>query len=239
MSIETDALIARPSIDEKGKGHWDDSYKVQTSPGLWCDEPVPFAEDAISRFIDAKTAIALELPCGDGKNTAYLANHLPALIAADSSPTALGIAAKRLQDGGVTNCILCKADVFKTQFLDDQFQATFCCDLLGHLVRAETALAELLRITRPGGLIIANVFGLGDSTRTADGMVRLNNQEYLYDEKFYFRFYSPVEVTALLSPFGAELLNVESVSWSEGPHEGYREYRHEHQSIVFSLRKRR
>lgn len=225
------------NIDQDGKRFWDDSYRVKVAPALWCDEPVPFVRSAASSFRELGAFKTLELPCGDGKNTSYLAQHVNYLIAADSSPTALAVASRRLNRSAVRNCVLCATDVFTTQFADSQFDAVFCCDLLGHLERADKALGELIRVCRSGGILIGNVFGIGDSTRTAEGMVGLRNEEYVYHNKFYFRFYTEAELTALLNKWPAHVIDIARSRWLEGPHEGYREYPHEHESLVFTIRK--
>jgi ubiquinone/menaquinone biosynthesis C-methylase UbiE len=224
-------------IDRDGVSFWDASYRVKAAPALWCDGPVPFVKTAASTFRELGAFKTLELPCGDGKNTLYLAEHVGCLVAADSSPTALAIANRRLDGSGVRNCVLCAADVFATQFTDSQFDAVFCCDLLGHLERADMALKELMRICRPGGIVIGNVFGVGDSTRMAEGMVGLRNEEYVYRNKFYFRFYTEPELEALLLKWPSNVIEIARARWMEGPHEGYREYAHEHESLVFTLRK--
>jgi ubiquinone/menaquinone biosynthesis C-methylase UbiE len=224
--------------DEVGKSNWDNSYRVETRPALWCDDPVPFAKAAVKVFRDAGAVNTLELPCGDGKNTVYLSSQLSHLIAADTSPTALRIAQKRLSATGARNCVLCTTDVFATQFVEEQFDALFCCDLLGHLEQSNLALKALLRICRPGGLLVGNLFALGDSTRTAEHMVKIRDEEYIYRDKFYFRFFSDADVARFLESSFGEVISVELSRWMEGPHEGYREYPHEHQSWVFTVRKK-
>lgn len=226
------------ALDEAGKHEWERSYQVKVAPALWCDEPVPFVKAAVLAYQSAKAGRVLEIPCGDGKNTVYLAKHLPFLVGADASQTALEIADRRLQAANLKNYVLCRGDAFATQFAADQFDGIFCCDMLGHLERPDCALVELVRILRPGGLLIGNVFAMGDSTRTAERMVRIRGEEYRYDDRFYFRFFTDTEVNAMLAPLPATVTNLELSRWMEGPHEGYREYPHEHQSWVFSLYKK-
>jgi 2-polyprenyl-3-methyl-5-hydroxy-6-metoxy-1,4-benzoquinol methylase len=226
-------------LDGASKIHWDNSYKVKLKPALWCDEPVPFAADAVALLTQENSKLVLELPCGDGKNTQYLARHFPFLIAADYSSTGLEIAANRLvhHNGRNSNVLFCKVDIFDSQFLSNQFDAIFCCDLLGHLENSEAALRELVRMCRPEGVIVINVFAIDDSTRTVEKMVRLRGEEYIYADKFYFRFFSRTEALDLCRGVNAQVLSIHLAKWMEGPHEGYREYPHEHQSWVLTLRK--
>ena len=120
--------------------------------------------------------------------------------------------------------------------MDEAFDGIFCCDVLGHLTQPRQALEELLRICRPGRSIVANVFALGDSTR-GPNMTEIGHEEYIFDNRFYFRFYEQEEVERLLHEVDADIVWNRLVRWTEPPHEGYREYEHEHESWLFAIRK--
>jgi ubiquinone/menaquinone biosynthesis C-methylase UbiE len=230
MSMKSD------KSDESAKAEWDQSYNLAASPNLWGAQPVPFIAKAVEAFKANGAQTAIDIPCGDGRNTVPLVQNLPFVIAADVSLNALQITSKLLDFYHVTNSIVLESDVFATKFIDSQFDAVFCWDLLGHLQNPHLAVNELLRICKLGGLIIGSVFSLGDSTRGKD-MIATGQEEYLYADKFYFKFYGEEQVRALLGAVRADMLSLELVTWEEPPHEGYREYAHEHQSWAFTLRK--
>jgi len=225
-------------LDEKSKETWDRSYNVTVMPNLWGEAPVPFVTEAIRIFRADGGRKYLELPCGDGRNTIPLAKELPILIAADTSPNALRINSFRLRAFGLDNCILQKSDIFETQFVDNDFDGIFCCDVLGHLKDVSSAISELLRVSDHSKPIMANVFALGDSTR-ADSMRKIGPEEYIYADKFYFKYYERADVVKLLDRFPIDIVSIELVKWTEPPHEGYREYSHEHQSWLFVIRKKK
>jgi hypothetical protein len=120
--------------------------------------------------------------------------------------------------------------------LNEQFEGIFCCDLLGHLKRASLAISELIRICRRGGYIVGNLFAIGDSTRGIDMRI-VGKEEYVYKDKFYFKFYDRQGVVDLLQSFNIEIVSLKLIRWTEPPHKGYREYAHQHQSWVFAMRK--
>lgn len=68
-------------------------------------------------------------------------------------------------------------------------------------------------------------------------MLQVGPDDYVYDNRFFFRFYRKSDLEILLSTFPATLESLELAVWIDPPHEGYREYPHEHQSWVFALRK--
>jgi SAM-dependent methyltransferase len=233
MSL-TDPLL---EIDKRSKSAWNDAYVLEVSKVLWSDAAVPHVM-RLAQFAEKSGArTALDLPCGDGRNLQPLAAAVPIVVGADSSGNALDIAADLARLYGLKNCLLLRADIFDTGFVGGQFDFVLCWDLLGHLRNIVPAISELLRITHLGGHVVGSAFALGDSTRGVD-MNEVAPSEYLYRDRFYYRFYSREEIEAMLAAMDAELVSLELAVWREPPHEGFREYEHEHQSWVFILKKR-
>lgn len=223
-------------LDNVAKAAWDNSYDLHDTSSLWGVKPVPVVERAAEIF-NIGNGWVLDLPCGDGRNTFPLAKKIPHVVAADSSPNALKLASKFLAPHGVKNCVFVESDIFNLKFIDDQFDGIFCWDVLGHLQNVELAIAELLRVCKPGGRVIGSVFALGDSTRGVDMHPLGGAEEYLYANTFYYKFYGERDVRDLLQRIGAPLMSLELMKWDEPPHEGFREYPHEHQSWMFTLQK--
>jgi ubiquinone/menaquinone biosynthesis C-methylase UbiE len=223
-------------LDTIAKSSWDKSYDLHDTSSLWGIKPVPAVERAAEIFNNSSGWI-LDLPCGDGRNTLPLTKKLPHVVAADSSRNALNIASKFLALHEIENCVFVESDIFNLKFIDDQFDGIFCWDVLGHLQNVGPAIAELLRVCKPGGHVVGSVFAMGDSTRGID-MVPLNGtEEYIYANTFYYKFYNEAEVQTLLLQVGAPVVSLELMTWNEPPHEGFREYPHEHQSWMFILKK--
>lgn len=223
-------------VDDLLKVRWDQSYDLKKATNLWGDDPVPFVLEAVKLFNSSGGSKFIDIPCGDGRNTLKLAQSLPFVIGADTSARGLKITKSRLAAHQIDNCLLMEGDIFSNKFLDEQFDGVLCWDLLGHLQNIRLAISELLRICKPGGQFIGSLFSMGDSTRGRE-MTPIGNEEYVYNKKFYFRFYNEQEVISLLKNFNVELLSLELVSWEEEAHEGYREYHHAHESWAFVVRK--
>src|SRR5206468_3134631 len=95
--------------------------------------------------------------CGDGINLAFLARLAGArgwntkVVGADYSALRLGRAnsllVSRLLQGSVTHLA----------FQDNRFDVVLCNQVLEHVPEYRTALSELHRVLRPGGLLIVGV----------------------------------------------------------------------------------
>jgi ubiquinone/menaquinone biosynthesis C-methylase UbiE len=217
---------------------WNDSYVLVENENLWGSPAVPYVFRAIPVLQNG--GVILDIPCGDGRNTIELAKASSMVIGADASVNALSLAKNVLEKNGLdSRALFLEADVFRTKFLSNQFAGVFCWDLLGHLRDPMAALQELVRICRSGGKIVGSVFSMDDPARVDNSMSRLSDdtEEYFYLNKFYFRFYHEAELRDLLGKLDAKVEVVELSRWTEAPHEGYREYEHEHESWAFTLTK--
>jgi hypothetical protein len=70
---------------------------------------------------------------------------------------------------------------------------------------------------------------MGDSTRGSN-MESIGKEEYIFDSRFYLRYYDLPDVEDLLKAVGVVAESLELSRWTEPPHEGYREYPHDHES---------
>lgn len=221
---------------------WDGAYgtsAVAGSGNLWGDPPVPYAETAAELFAASGAAVVLDLPCGDGRNLPPLAAGAPVLLAGDTSRNAMTIAEKVAVKSGIRGrTVFLELDAFRTGLLDNSVDGIFCWDLLGHLTEPEPALRELYRIIRPGGHIVANMWTMQDCQVSDPNIREIAPKEYIDHFDFYCRFYDRTDLDALLSSVGMPAHSVEVQSWWEPPHAGYRDYEHQHESLIFTVRKR-
>ncbi len=160
------------------------------------------------------------------------------VIAGDASERAIALCSARAKAAGRTSIATMKMDIFQTPFSDQTFENIFCCDLLGHLPDPGHALTELRRVVSAGGTAVVTLFTEKDSARLDDRMIRNEDGSYWFREKWFFRFYGEAEARELCHRSGFDVASVEELSWWEGPHEGYREYRHEHSSWALALRRK-
>lgn len=234
------------NADERGRDAaaiplWNDAYDsshLQDQPNLWGDPPVPYAETAAQLFADSAASVILDLPCGDGRNLPPLAKGAPILLAGDTSPKAMVIAEGVAEKADIrAKTVFVKTDVFATGLLDNSVDGIFCWDLLGHLTNADEALRELYRIVRPGGAIVANMWTMNDCQTSDPNIREIAPKEYIDHFDFYCRFYDRDDLGALLDSVGMAPESVVVSSWREPGHADYRTYEHDHESLVFTVRK--
>jgi ubiquinone/menaquinone biosynthesis C-methylase UbiE len=220
---------------------WDDAYapdQLQGQGNLWGDPPVPHAEKAAQLFAAAGAKAVLDLPCGDGRNLPPLAAGAPILLAGDTSANAMAIAEKVVERAGVRDkVVFVETDAFATGLLDASVDGIFCWDLLGHLTEPEGALHEMARILRPGGHLVANFWTMNDCQVSDPNIKEIGPKEYVDHFDFYCRFYDHDDLEALLTSVGMRAEAVEVASWWEPPHAGYRDYVHQHESLIATIRK--
>lgn len=220
---------------------WNDAYgttAVQGSGNLWGDPPVPYARTAAELFAANSASTVLDLPCGDGRNLPPLADGAPVLLAGDTSLNAMAIAEQVVMRAGTrAKTVFVRVDAFDTGLLDNSVDGIFCWDLLGHLTNPEDALRELHRILRPGGHLVANMWTMNDCQVTDPNIREIAPKEYIDHFDFYCRFFDREDLDKLLDSVGMKPTNVEVQRWWEPPHAGYRDYEHEHESLIFTIRK--
>ena len=94
----------------------------------------------------------LDLAAGTGTSSASLAKSGAHVVAADFSPGMIEVG--RAQQAGVPNIEFVVADGMNLQFADDTFDAVTISFGLRNIVEPRTAIAELYRVTKPGGRIV-------------------------------------------------------------------------------------
>jgi ubiquinone/menaquinone biosynthesis C-methylase UbiE len=220
---------------------WDGAYepgRLNGQPNLWGDPPVPYAEIAARLFAENGARVILDLPCGDGRNLPPLAAGAPILLAGDTSVNAMAIAEGVTRKAQVRHKVVFVAvDAFATGFLDDSIDGIFCWDLLGHLTDPQDALRELYRVLTPGGSLVANMWTMNDCQVSDPNIREIGAKEYVDHFDFYCRFYDQDDLSALLTSVRLSAASVEVASWWEPPHAGYREYVHQHESLIFRVTK--
>lgn len=150
---------------EKAREIYDQCHKKLGPDGD--DANAPWHQMA-KRYLDnLRDKKVLEIGCGRGGFSMYLASIGANLTAADFSAEAIRIAGQRLRQ--FENCELMMADVQEVPFPDETFDLVVSLETLEHVPNPDGGLAELVRVTKLGGRLIIstpNYFGLLGIYRT-------------------------------------------------------------------------
>lgn len=146
----------------------------------------------------------LEVGCGTGLVLSRLARFARTAKGVDLSEGMLAKARERGLDVVVGSAL-------ELPFANDQFDVTCSFKVLAHIPDIEKALAEMARVTKPGGMILAEFYNpyslrgllkqFGPALRVAPGT---------RERDVYLRFDSPAQVERL-TPAGCDLVDARGV----------------------------
>lgn len=99
----------------------------------------------------------LDAGCGAGTDLVTLSSRLPPgcrITGLDASRSLLSLAAERIRPQA-GRCSVARGDITRMPFSDNVFSACRIDRVLQHLQEPEKGLRELVRVTRPGGIVVA------------------------------------------------------------------------------------
>lgn len=113
---------------------------------------LPYIKKLVQQDADIRL---LDVGAGSGTISASLAKYLPngQIVATDLSEEILGRAQAFAEKAGVKNIAFKKASVYELPFPSASFDVTHASQVLCHLDRPDEALAEMVRVTKPGGVV--------------------------------------------------------------------------------------
>jgi len=158
-SIGWDPERAASFYDEYGESEWT-RFEDGRTPAPSLDVHL----DRLRRFVNAGDRV-LEVGAGPGRFTIELARLGAQVAASDLSPRQLELNRERVAAEGLEEHVVQReiADVLDLTGWDDaSFDATVCFGgPLSYVVdRADEGIAELVRVTRPGGHVLVSVMSL-------------------------------------------------------------------------------
>ena len=118
----------------------------------------------------------LDLAAGTASSSASLAGSGADIVAADFSPGMLAEGKRR--HGHLANLSFVEADATNLPFADDEFDAVTMSYGLRNVQQPKKALAELFRVTKPGGRLVINEFSTPPG-KVFRGLYRFYNAQIL------------------------------------------------------------
>lgn len=130
---------------------WEDTYRTPENErfyGLAFDRILGLASPPSgARFLDAG--------CGPGFHAMRLARRGYEVTAVDFSTAVLDYARANAERSGLADRItIQEEDLLSLSFADREFDYVLCWGVLTHIPSVDAAIAELCRVTAPGGILI-------------------------------------------------------------------------------------
>jgi len=204
--VRYDAEQAAAFYDEYGEREWT-RFEDGRTPSTSLTTHTHYLE----RFVSAGDRV-LDVGCGPGRFTLELARLGAHVVAADISPGQLELHRRYTApvDDAVDDRVV--ADVLSLPFDDNSFDATVCYGGAVSYVldRAPDALAELTRVTRPGGHLLVSVMSLvGSLLWSLDAVLDIARDQGI-------DVVDRVNATGVLTPgLGAHGLTMKMYRWRE------------------------
>lgn len=152
----------------------------------------------------------LDVATGTGHAAFAFAPYVAEIVGIDLTARMLVEAEKLAARQGVTNVRFVEADIHELPFDDEtfddeQFDLVTCRRGAHHFSDIEEALAEMVRMLKPGGLLL-----IDDRSVPEDPFVDsiMNRLDWLHDES-HVREYRPSEWRAMLEAAGCQVLTLD------------------------------
>ncbi|GMU42477.1 MAG: hypothetical protein AMXMBFR25_04630 [Lysobacterales bacterium] len=221
-------------LADANKLAWDRLYAA-TGELVWGEDPLPFLGDfgAALRTALRAPARVLDAGVGEGRNLPFLLDcGADEVHAIDASRHALDKIPQALRG----RTLLRQGDLSASGYPAAHFDAILLLDVYETLPNAESVLAELYRVLKPGGLLLCNIPGLDDGVAGLD-MRKLSEDSFLYQSAYFYRFVAPAKAEQQLVVAGFEPIESARREWVESAHPGYRAGAHRHVSHVLLMRR--
>lgn len=125
--------------------------------------------------------IALDVCCGPGSLALELAPHVAHVTGGDLTPAMLEQAGVAQALRGCTNVDWVQGDALQMPFRDGAFSLVTCCAAFHHMHEPGLALAEMVRICRPGGrIVVRDVTPEAAKSAAYDRMERLRDPSHTH-----------------------------------------------------------
>jgi ubiquinone/menaquinone biosynthesis C-methylase UbiE len=138
------------------------------------------------RYIPVNVKTILETGCGTGRICFALAKTFPdaQITGTDISRESIDLCIKGRSEKNIKNTAFNLMDINKLGFPDDHFDISLCEGVLQHIESDISGLKEMVRVTKPGGLVFSSVVNLKCLPHTAYKTIKGRNYEH-YPERSY------------------------------------------------------
>ena len=147
----------------------------------------------------------LDLGCGTGRHSIYLAKQGFSVVASDIAPTGLGIARNKAKSLGLNNIEFKLHDMRSIPLGNAYIDGVICIWVLHHgtLEDIKTTIHEIHRILKPGGMVITDLSSVDTESYGIGKEIECNTfaGDKKDEEDVPHHYTTREELTRLFSPF--------------------------------------
>ncbi|MFH1669788.1 MAG: class I SAM-dependent methyltransferase [Candidatus Woesearchaeota archaeon] len=179
--------------------------KIYAKEGEIFSEPLPKIIAASRLFKKRGYIRILDLGCGTGRHSIYLAQQGFSVYATDISKTGIEILKKNAKTKNLSNIRYAVHDMTKVPYEDNFFDAIICVFAMGHglLDDAKKTIDEMFRVLKPQGTVITEFMSVKDKTYGKGEEIEKNTfiGSMEGEEDIPHHYFSDKEINTLFSKF--------------------------------------
>lgn len=103
-------------------------------------------------------ARVLEIGCGTGQMSLYLARADRLVVGADVTAASIGLAASAARRFGVEQAHFVQTDLHRPGLRDAAFDVVYCSGVLHHTPDPQAAFRRIVQLAKPGGMVVVGLY---------------------------------------------------------------------------------
>ena len=148
----------------------------------------PFFKENIKLFKEMECKRVLDIGCGYGKHSIYLAENKFNVTSIDINAQAIEWLKRYIDRKSITNITLIQADINSLPFQDNYFDAVICTSVLHHqdFKQIKNSISEIYRVLKQDGYFIFDFlsveddsFGIGEEIEKNTFIGSREGEEYI------------------------------------------------------------
>lgn len=195
------------------KKAWDKIFKK----GRYFDKPHPDIDEVVGLLKEKSAKKVLDLGCGAGRHTAYLAKEGFDVYATDISERGLKMTESSLEEEGLSAKLQLHDMLKKFPFDDNFFDGLISIQVIHHATHKQIKkiIKEMARVLKSGSLVFVSVAGEREYTPKVGGwkMKKIDKHTYIpltgLEKGLVHHFFNEEELKEYFSDFDVEKVYID------------------------------